>query len=1242
MKTNSLRLKLWGLLVVAGLIGSAQLIAQTDVTDTYLTNAGFDINCNYLATADSTNLGTTDGSTNVDSVSSWNKQVTGWSAASSFEYGYPGTLNSPGPVPATAFDGTTTGGTHGCLGVSVAWSGVVTYYQEVTLPAGSYKLSYNAFNSGSSAYAASQVGWVPDAGTSSLSSLTDFTQDAWTSDEVNFSVETETSGIIQVGFAAQNAGSGGNGRIFFDDLKLEYTPVVLSDDATLSDLTTDEGSLAPSFDANTMSYTLTVSEATTSVAIGATANDANASVDGSGDIDLTSGDTSLMIVVTAENGNTKNYFVNISTSTNLIEWWDGNGKTGDYTAANVFGWQNDAVGTNWGNANAGGVRYMDVNNHTLGDGSTYTGRVLLARWDYGGDFPGSTYAYPVYLTGSCSSYVLTGLYEWWNNGALPTYRFAVSDAPEGGNIVAYADYMASETKNQLLPFELTFNIPAEGVYYIQVTEAAGGNSLIGLADLDLATNNEETLSTSVSGLEFDKLNLEKSFTVSGNALTNDVSLTAPAGISLDVTSIAAGDAQCGVTVTATFDNSANIMDTIKVVSGTMTKDIVVTAWGPLSFNEGEEYYIVHDVSGLVLGEDETNQGVKIYAADKDSTDQIFVITESNRPGEYFIKNQETGYLALSPANTWSMMYIADTITTSDSCRFFIKEYEPGMFYLESVIKGGKLVGTDGTGAGSSAYCDKPIRDLSVWRIEKAVYVLPAELAHSYNFEEADTAIDVIGGANGTLKGNAAVADGKYTASADGDYIKLPAKDIAINTYDAVTLEAYVTTGVNPSWTMFGYFGSVNGANSYWMSIARDDDVSKTAINIGGEEGPTGVEPGADESHHYVSVLTNDTLKWYIDGVMVNKTATSASHVISAISLDTALIGASGYGDATWNGTIYEFNIYNGILSEDSIAAHANQFVDDFDASLSDITLSDGDLVPGFSTSVKEYVVSIPTGVTTITLTGTPTIAGAEVVDGDVDVSSGSASDTIKVTSVNGAITTNYIVYFTTNNESCFEPIGENNLVTDPEVTDIGNFGGWGTQSINVNPEYVYCGLTSGKIETSGSIDVPLTLKPNTVYRVIAQVYIVSGEFRIGVAANDVELTAPTNTTTGQWETMDFEVSTGDNVGASQLMYFNNYNLTGTVGYIDNWEMYELKGVGVHKLNNKEEISVYPTVSSDVFTVEFANEPGMITVYNLSGKVVKQVVPSSSKERISIEGTGLYIIKAESAGASKLFKVVKTN
>lgn len=213
-------MKLCSLLLITGLFSPALIAGETDVTGTYLTNAGFDNSCNYLFDASAENLASANGGANIQSVTGWTIGATGDnSAASSFEYGYAGTLNNPGNIPSQDPDGASGTG-EGTLGVSVAWGGAVTYYQTVTLPAGTYKLQYKAYNSGPVTYDASQVGWVPEAGTSVLSTVTDFALETWSADVVNFTLTEETTGKIQVGLQAKSAGSGDHGRIFFDDLIL--------------------------------------------------------------------------------------------------------------------------------------------------------------------------------------------------------------------------------------------------------------------------------------------------------------------------------------------------------------------------------------------------------------------------------------------------------------------------------------------------------------------------------------------------------------------------------------------------------------------------------------------------------------------------------------------------------------------------------------------------------------------------------------------------------------------------------------------------------------------------------------------------------------------------------------------------------------------------------------------------------------------------------------------------------------
>lgn len=65
------------------------------------------------------------------------------------------------------------------------------------------------------------AGWVTDQYTV-LSKLTGFLRLTWTSDTVTFTVLSETTGKIQLGFLSENQGSGAHARVFIDDLMLWY------------------------------------------------------------------------------------------------------------------------------------------------------------------------------------------------------------------------------------------------------------------------------------------------------------------------------------------------------------------------------------------------------------------------------------------------------------------------------------------------------------------------------------------------------------------------------------------------------------------------------------------------------------------------------------------------------------------------------------------------------------------------------------------------------------------------------------------------------------------------------------------------------------------------------------------------------------------------------------------------------------------------------------------------------------
>ncbi len=289
------------------------------------------------------------------------------------------------------------------------------------------------------------------------------------------------------------------------------------------------------------------------------------------------------------------------------------------------------------------------------------------------------------------------------------------------------------------------------------------------------------------------------------------------------------------------------------------------------------------------------------------------------------------------------------------------------------------------------------------------------LTHSYTFADG-TANDMAGSADGTVHGGT-FADDAFISAKEGDYIILPAADIALNTYPSITMEAHVTTGVNPAWTMLAYFGGLQSANSYWMSIARNDNVSMTEINTGGVTNVSGAEPGAGEIHHYVSVVSSDSIFLYIDGSLARKAATGANVSISKISNANGWLAFGGWNDPTWIGTIHEFDIYSGQMDAATVAQRAIHFLGGIpDATLSSLTVDMGELIPAFDPEITSYSVLIPSGATTINVSAVTnsdksTAEGA----GPVDVSSGSGSASVVVTAENGSTKT-YNIEFSTPTE----------------------------------------------------------------------------------------------------------------------------------------------------------------------------------------------------------------------------------
>ena len=92
----------------------------------------------------------------------------------------------------------------------------------------------------------------------------------------------------------------------------EAVVVNYSSDNNLKSLSVDGFELIPEFNKSTLEYSITALPTTTNIKINATANDASAKVSGTGEKEVIEGNNSFGIVVTAENGTSKTYTINVT------------------------------------------------------------------------------------------------------------------------------------------------------------------------------------------------------------------------------------------------------------------------------------------------------------------------------------------------------------------------------------------------------------------------------------------------------------------------------------------------------------------------------------------------------------------------------------------------------------------------------------------------------------------------------------------------------------------------------------------------------------------------------------------------------------------------------------------------------------------------------------------------------------------------------------------------------------------
>ena len=212
------------LILWAFLLTSLGAMAQTDVTSTYLTNAGFDDETSFVSSTIYTyanDANTNGGVSSCQSVTGWTADATGdGKAGGAMQYGCGYGLSGTGYIcPTSDANGNTSGGV---LALAGCWNNSAGYSQSLTLPAGFYRISYKVYNAGTNIIAnyTNTIGFVESGGTTHYSA-DEFTSNEWTEGSVLFSLSEEKSGTIHVGYNCANVGSANSPKLFVDYIKIE-------------------------------------------------------------------------------------------------------------------------------------------------------------------------------------------------------------------------------------------------------------------------------------------------------------------------------------------------------------------------------------------------------------------------------------------------------------------------------------------------------------------------------------------------------------------------------------------------------------------------------------------------------------------------------------------------------------------------------------------------------------------------------------------------------------------------------------------------------------------------------------------------------------------------------------------------------------------------------------------------------------------------------------------------------------
>ncbi len=334
----------------------------------------------------------------------------------------------------------------------------------------------------------------------------------------------------------------------------------------------------------------------------------------------------------------------------------------------------------------------------------------------------------------------------------------------------------------------------------------------------------------------------------------------------------------------------------------------------------------------------------IYAGLSANGATIYDYNDANSPGTTFVTDAEVVTDPETLVKTLGNGTVLGTHLLGSPA--WIVEWAPNVAFYEgsALVTGGRRMMFMAGGQETKTDPLLPQGNLNLTSIGQeiflnaAAYMIEAlspedpgtdSLTHKYTFEDGTTA-DLVGGADGTLVGDANVVDGALVCDGDGGYMEMDGSVIDVNSYTELTLVLWAQQDVDNPYTGTATFGSTwsngYGKDYLMLSVGRGDNNNRIMIaNTPDSDSPWADEVGVSSPemydsvmHQYVCTVTAETLTYYVDGALIG-TAEMGDTTLAGVSNDYAYLGTGAYSvDASWEGLIGSFSMYSTALTEGEV------------------------------------------------------------------------------------------------------------------------------------------------------------------------------------------------------------------------------------------------------------------------------------------------------------------------------------